>query len=75
MCARGLVERRADQSDGRRVRVFLTKDGKATSDSLVAMAKEHEANLLNALEDTDAARIKPVLQALLDRLEIDGAGT
>ena len=69
MCARGLVERRTDDADKRRVRVFLTDEGKTASDSLVDLARAHETNLLGALEDTDAARIKLVLQALLDRLD------
>lgn len=69
MCARGLVERRTDEADGRRLRVFLTEEGKAASESLVDLAKRHETELLGALEHTDAARIKPVLQALLDRLD------
>lgn len=71
MAERCLVERRADPDDKRRVLVYLTADGRAIADDLVARARAHEQELLGSLEDTDAARIKPVLMALLARLSGD----
>ena len=68
MSNRGLVERQADPADRRRVCVALTPEGQAVATSLVDQAKAHETQLLARLADTDAARIKPVLQALLAAL-------
>jgi DNA-binding MarR family transcriptional regulator len=68
MDQRKLVRRVSDGSDRRRVLVKLTKEGKTLASRLVSEAREHEENLLSDLADTDAARIKPVLQVLLSRL-------
>ena len=62
------VERRIDPQDRRRVRVYLTEMGTGLAKTLVAEAKTHEAKLLSILKDTDAARLKPALQALLENL-------
>ncbi len=69
MHKRGFVERVPDMSDRRRVRVRLTRQGRGLAANLVARAKSHEDRLLATLADTDAARIKPVLQALLNALK------
>ena len=69
MDRKGLVRRRSDPADGRRVRVRLTDSGRRIAALLVTDARLHEEALLSSLKDTDAARIKPVLQALLRRLE------
>ena len=69
MDARGLVRRAADADDKRRVRVQLTDEGRALAERLVADARTHEAQLLSSLADTDAARIKTVLQTLIDVLD------
>ncbi|MCE8507789.1 MarR family transcriptional regulator [Ruegeria pomeroyi] len=74
MDARGLVTRVADDKDKRRVRVRLTDAGRALAESLVTDARTHEARLLSALADTDAARIKGVLRTLLDVLDRPGEG-
>ena len=66
---KGFVRRAVDPADKRRVRVELTQTGKALAEDLVREAQEHEANLLSTLADTDAARIKTVLQALLNTLD------
>lgn len=73
MDARGLVARAPDNADKRRVRVCLTEKGRALADTLVADARTHEARLLSSLADTDAERIKVVLQTLLDTLEERGS--
>ena len=62
------VERRIDHEDRRRVRVYLTEMGTGIAQTLVAEAKTYEAKLLSILKDTDAARLKPALQALLANL-------
>ncbi|MCE8008207.1 MarR family transcriptional regulator [Aestuariivita sp.] len=69
MAARGLVSRRADPVDARRVRVFLTHQGRAQAVGLVADARAHEARLLALLTEEEAGAIKPVLRALLARME------
>ena len=62
------VERRIDPEDRRRVRVHLTEMGTGIAQILVSEAKTYEAKLLSILKDTDAARLKPALQALLANL-------
>lgn len=64
MDERGLVIRKSDVDDGRRVRVFLTKKGRRTGSLLVADARQHEHELLASLGQ-NAAELKPALQALL----------
>lgn len=69
MESRGLVIRRNDKDDGRRVRIYLTAEGQTLSNVLVEAAKAHELQLLSGLSEADAARIKPALLALLGSLE------
>lgn len=66
---RVLVQRRGDPEDRRRVRVYFTAEGKRIADILVAKARRHEENLLEALQDGDSSRLKPVLRDLLKKLE------
>lgn len=68
MDAKGLVERRSGKDDRRKVTIHLTDKGHKLASELVNLAKEHERKLLGVLEDTDASRIKPALQALLEKL-------
>lgn len=65
---RELVARKSDAGDGRRVRIYLTDDGRLMSTQLVLEAKDHEKRLLSALSPADAERIKPSLLRLLDAL-------
>ena len=69
METRGLVDRRSDEGDGRRVRIYLTDEGQAISAQLVTAAKAHEKQLLKSLPKEDAAHLKPALIALLNSLE------
>lgn len=66
---RGLVARKSDEGDGRRVRVYLTADGQSLSADLVEEAQDHETRLLSALSPADAERIKPSLVRLLEALD------
>ena len=68
MDQKGWVERCIDPEDRRRVRVYLTETGNGLAKTLVEEAKIHEEKLLSILKDTDAARLKPALQALLANL-------
>ncbi|WP_050928417.1 MarR family winged helix-turn-helix transcriptional regulator [Aestuariivita boseongensis] len=65
----GLVKRRPDPKDARRVRVFLTEKGRELATELVTDARAHEASLMDRLSEEEAAAIKPVLKSLLARLE------
>ena len=66
---RGLVTRRNDPDDGRRVRVFLTEKGRAIVTELVPQARGHEVELLTLLQPEQARMLKPALQSLLAALE------
>jgi DNA-binding MarR family transcriptional regulator len=68
---RGLVIRRGDPKDRRRVRVYLTDAGREIAAELVAAAREHERALMKRLHGGDGARLKPALRSLLEAL---GAG-
>jgi DNA-binding MarR family transcriptional regulator len=68
---RGLVLRKGDPQDRRRVRVYLTETGGELADRLVADARKHEADLLRRLEGSDGARIKRSLRAILENLSED----
>lgn len=69
MDEKGLVERRTGADDRRKVTIHLTPKGYKLATELVELAREHEYKLLGLLEDTDAAKLKPALQALLGKLE------
>ncbi|MEM5474257.1 MarR family winged helix-turn-helix transcriptional regulator [Hoeflea sp. AS60] len=71
MDARGLVKRRSDPKDGRRVRVFLTAKGRSLAEELVADAKRHELDLLTSFKSRNGAEIKDTLRALIQHLESD----
>lgn len=66
---RGLVTRRPDPDDGRRVRVHLTDEGKNISDRLVRDAGLHEKKLLDAIAHEEGSDIKTVLKALIEHME------
>lgn len=66
---KGLVSRRADARDGRRVRVYLTDEGRAVTNRLVATARTHEAQLLSAGADAGSGQdLKAALKALIAHL-------
>lgn len=69
MDERGLVSRRDDPEDRRRVRVFLTPAGRALAERLVADAREHEIELMKILKNVDGERLKPTLRSLLNALD------
>ena len=66
---RGLVTRKGDPQDGRRVRVYVTEQGRALADTLVPEARSHEQGLLAKLNQSDGICLKSALRALLDTLE------
>ncbi|MDE4096222.1 MarR family transcriptional regulator [Phaeobacter gallaeciensis] len=68
---RGLLIRQSDPEDGRRVRVFLTPEGRALTNRLVPQAQAHEKALLERLTEHGGHHLKPILHALLNTLEED----
>jgi len=73
---RGLVIRRGDPDDRRRVRVYMTDAGRQLGSDLVAQARDHEAALMQMLHGGDGARLKPALRSLLASLRAqDGRAT
>lgn len=66
---RGLLIRRSDPADGRRVRVYLTDSGRALAAELVPQAQKHEAALMEMLQGNEGAQLKPALKSLLAALE------
>ena len=74
MAEKGLVLRAADPQDARRVRVYLTPTGRTLALRLVTDARGHEAGILALLPPDKAGAIKPVLKALLARLDGNRSG-
>lgn len=69
MDKKGLINRRTGKDDRRKVTIHLTTQGRELASQLIKQAREHEQKLLDVLEDTDASRLKPALQALLNKLK------
>ncbi len=65
---RGLVYRKGNPQDKRRVHVYLSNTGRDLANDLVAQAQIHEATLLETLQNSGAEHLKPALQALLQKL-------
>jgi DNA-binding MarR family transcriptional regulator len=63
--ARGFVDRRADPSDGRLVRVRLTAEGRGRVDAAFAALLEGERQLLRALDDATLTALADALRNLL----------
>jgi len=74
MGERDLVTRRSDPKDGRRVRIFLTEQGRDLATELVADAKAHELDLLKSFQGNQGDEIKETLRALIHHLETDQTG-
>lgn len=73
MDSRGLVKRKSDPTDGRRVRVFLTTKGRGLAEELVAEAKIHELELLRSFRGNQGTEIKDTLRALIQHLDASEA--
>ena len=67
----GLVERRGDESDGRRTRVFETAGGRTLVAPLLAQAKAHERAALAAFAPHEAEALKRALRALCEPHSVD----
>lgn len=65
----GLVRRRSDADDGRRVRVYLTVRGREIGLALIEDARRHERELFALLEKSDTDHVKKSLKKLLSELD------
>ena len=61
----GLVERRADTRDRRRVLIHLTAEGRARAVPMLKAAKEHETAMLAPLTPEERAMILKALDLLI----------
>lgn len=66
---KGIVVRRSDESDGRVLRVFLTKTGKDLKDKLIPCAQEVLVRSGRNLTKQDVAKFKLTLNQILSNLE------
>lgn len=69
MVKRGLLERRDDATDRRRVRIYLTTAGATLAADLVSLARVHEERLLEKLPVDQMDALKPALSTLLANLK------
>lgn len=65
---RGLVTRRGDTRDRRRVRVFLTPEGRSLVEALVRHARAHESQVLELLPAAERQTLKASLALLIQAL-------
>ncbi|MCC5999726.1 MAG: MarR family transcriptional regulator [Pararhodobacter sp.] len=65
---RGLVQRRSDSRDRRRVRVFLAEPGRALLEPLLVLARQQEREVLASLPLDQRDALKPMLASLLAAL-------
>ncbi len=57
----GLVERRVDARDRRRIKVVITRKGRALTLPLIEAAREHEERILSQLPKADRQALKKTL--------------
>src|SRR5215471_1555924 len=64
---RGLVERRAHESDRRTHALHLTEKGKAAMETISRIAREHRQDLLAALSDEEQTTLTALLQRVAEQ--------
>lgn len=65
--SRGLLERRAHESDRRRYALHVTEEGRSTLQAIGRIAREHQQSLLVALSEEDHAVLADLLQRVADQ--------
>ncbi len=63
----GLVSRRPEPTDGRRVRVEVTERGRALVADLIPLAQSHEHQVLDGYAPAEARALKTALKTLIER--------
>jgi len=66
--AKGLIERRSDPADNRRVIITPTEKGILLDESLIASARETEAVLLNGMTDEEALEFNRLLEMAFNNM-------
>lgn len=69
LTAEGLVQRRQDEADKRKMLVFITSKGQELVRTLMDDAIEHEKRSLEGYSPEEVALLKNVLRTLISRLE------
>ncbi|EKF18125.1 MarR family winged helix-turn-helix transcriptional regulator [Nitratireductor pacificus] len=64
MAIKGLVKRRSDDRDRRRVRVHLTPEGRRLGEELVEAARRHERTIVEQMRPGEAALLKQALKRI-----------
>jgi DNA-binding MarR family transcriptional regulator len=72
MQAAGLVARQAHGADRRVSLVQITPQGRRLAARLMALARSHEQQVLQALDPDEARALKTLLRALIGRLRAPG---
>jgi DNA-binding MarR family transcriptional regulator len=62
---RGLLERRANPGDRRARALWLTADGRKLLDELMAVSREHEADICAGLSEADRRRLIELLSIIV----------
>jgi DNA-binding MarR family transcriptional regulator len=73
MESRGQVERLADTADRRITRVRITPEGQRTVSALIALAREHEARVLQPFGLDQAEALKRTLRGMIEQRRAAGA--
>jgi DNA-binding MarR family transcriptional regulator len=65
--SKGLVERRAHETDRRSYALYLTEKGRSALGSLSRIAREHREDLLAALSEKEQRRLADLLQRVAEQ--------
>ena len=69
----GLITRRADPADGRRVLVRLTRAGRTAHDAMAKVAFVERTRVYAGLDAVDFVALKKILDTINTNLSTDGA--
>lgn len=67
----GLVERRADEHDGRQSRISLTEAGREADKRMHEIMRDTESSALGGLDEDELTELKKLLVKLYDTLEVE----
>ena len=68
----GLICRKTDPDDSRKIRVYLTEKGMALDRAMREMLKENEERLTSCLDPDEKEELRRLLEKLLDTLQREG---
>jgi DNA-binding MarR family transcriptional regulator len=67
MVSQALVYRRADKTDGRKVLIFISAQGRAAIERLNRLANNHQAEIVENYGDREAEELKRLIEGLIQR--------